>query len=274
MRLDEAKATDLGVGDEAVAQAEQEAAEAAELAGQLEVQALDDSKLTPAQLVEQREMAALAQRRAERTRERAEAARAAQRVLALGQVHEDVTAYAAAAAGKRGTIEAAALKVAAAAAELQRVCAEHDAAVTGFVGRAAALDVEPAVPSGPRASSSHVALLKTGPGTRARTMRGVAGIQAGSTLLRVIGPQLADEALGLAAAGDVPAAVAKLAAVHTQPAPKRADRYYRAPGGHIIAQDEPVPPAFADQVRKGELRQLDEAQVEAYLAGRLDGYGG
>jgi hypothetical protein len=72
----------------------------------------------------------------------------------------------------------------------------------------------------------------------------------------------------------VPAAVAKLAAVHARPEARRADHYYRGGGGHIVAQDDPVPAAFADQLRKGEMRELGEAEVEAFLAGRLDGHHG
>lgn len=262
MRLDEAKAADQ-VTDEDVRLAEAEAAEVAELARELERRAIEDPKPPrTADVVEQRELASFAARRAERTRSLADQAKAANRLLALDQIGQDVAAYAAEAARPNTGIAKAAAELQAAAATLTALCAEHDAKVIALVDRATVHGVEAAVPSGPRATSAHVAVVP-------RRYHELGGIQAGQTVVRRIGPRAA-EAIQRAIAGDADGAIAHIGAVLQPPPVKRADRYYRAPGGHIVTQDGPESTEFAGQVRKGQLHRLTDDDADLYLAGRLD----
>lgn len=265
MILQEAKAVDLAVDDASVAAAEREAAEAGQAAVLLERAAVDGDKgAGPAALAEVRVVAEVAAKRAARMRERAAAARAANRLLALEAVAGDVTALAQAAAGD-GPIAKAITRIAGAAAELAALCAGHDEAVQALMDRAAALGAEPAGPAGPRATSAHVAPVR-------RSVAGTAGLQSGRTLVRLITSRRAEQAAVLAAQGQPEQALAGLNAAWQQAGHQRADHYYRTPAGHIITGQDPVPAAIAGQLRNGQLAELDAAAITAYLDGRLDGH--
>ena len=263
MQLDEAKATDLAVTDEHVRQAEREAAEAAELLAELERSAVEDPQPpSPAAVVEQRELGRFAALRVAHTRKRADRAKAAARLLALDQVGRDVMALATAAAEPNAAIVATARKLALTAATLAELCRQHDQQVTALVDRAKAQRVEEAAPVGPRATSAHVALVL---GAHGRD-----GIQSGRVRVLLIGERAREAALQ-AAEGDADGAVALIQSVHEQPAPARADRYYRAPSG-IVAESGPESAEMARQVRAGEIVPLTGAEVRLYLEGKLDGH--
>ena len=87
----------------------------------------------------------------------------------------------------------------------------------------------------------------------------------------ILGPKVED-AVTKAAAGDADAAVSLVRAFYQQPEPVRADRYYRASTGQIVAESGPKSCSFRDQIRKGEIVPLTEAEVKLYLEGRLDGH--
>lgn len=267
-RLQEA---DLAVDDDAVAQAEQEAADAARLLDSLERQAVEADKApkSGAAVLEQRQLAEFARKRADRTRQRAEQAKAARRLFDLAQVGKDVEAIAAAAATPGQSITAAVQKIADGQAELIRLCADHDQKVKAVMDRAQALNAEPPAPNGPRASSAHVTVLRPGPGT-------AAGIQSGSAVVRTVGKKAAAEAAQLAASGDADGALRRLhAARHVDP-PKRADRYYLTANGRVegISGDTPTARNMAANAAKGEMRELAPDEVDAYIDGRFHGHQG
>ena len=264
MKLDEARGADQ-VTDEDVRLAEAEAAEVAELARELDRRAIEDPKPPkPGEVIEQRALASFAARRAQRTRMLADKAKSANRLLALDQVGQDVIALAAEAGKPKAGIIAAVSTLATAAAALQEICRQHDDKVRSLIDRATALDVEPAAPHGPRATSAHVALAS-------RRSHGTAGIAAGRTAVRFVGQNVAD-ALQLAIKGDADGALARIAAVHQQPLPRRADRYYRSPSG-IVSQSGPESTEFAQQVRKRIMTRMSDDEVDRYLDGRLDSDG-
>ena len=262
MQLDD---VDLTIGDADVRQAEQEAAEARELAAELERAAVEnppDSRPETAELLERRHLAEFSARRVDVTRDRAERARKARRLLALGEVGAEVDRLAAGRQAPDDDIIATARKIALASHTLRELCAGYDARVSELIGRAGELGAEPASAIGPRVSS---AFVSTVPGRR-----GPDGVQHGRTRVLLIGEKRAAEAAALAAAGNADGAVALIAGVHQQPEPVRADRYYRASGGHIVAESGPESHAFAEQVASGRLVLLSEAETDAYLRGVLD----
>ena len=153
-------------------------------------------------------------------------------------------------------------KIALAAGVLRELCAQHDRAVEGIVSRALELGAEESSPSGPRATSAHVALV--------RSIRQPPGAQHGRVRVMPVGRRAA-EAAALAAAGEPDKALALVGAVHQQPQVVRADRYYRSISGAIVAESGPAQSAgFAEQERDGRLTRLSDADVDRYLEGVLD----
>jgi hypothetical protein len=261
----EAKETDTTVTVEDVVRTQREAVEAAELLTELEraaVEAPPDKRPAAAEVTEKRALAEFAHRRVLFTRERAERSRAARRLIALAELGDDIDALAAEASAGSSNIGQATRKVAQAATVLRELCAQHDRQVLALIARAADLACEEPSPVGPKASSAFVARL---PGWRRRRD----AIQHGNRIVGMIGEE-ADNAIALAAAGDADTATAAIAAVHEQPAPVRADRYYRA-GDHIISESGEQTRGFAQQVRDGRLRLLSEKETISYLDGTLNG---
>jgi hypothetical protein len=264
VRLDEAKATDLDVSDEDVRQAEREAAEAAELAGELERAAVEDPEPPgPAAVLEQNELSRFAALRVAHTRRRAEKARQAQRLLALSEVAAEIDTLAAELEKPDAALSRSARKLAQAAQVFRELCRQHDAAVEALAARAVELGVEAPSPIGPRPTSAHLALVR---GTFGRPD----GVAHGRRQVLVLG-HLADDAVAAAASGDADGAVEMVRAFRDQPEPGRADRYYRSATGLIVAESGEESHAFRQQVAASELVRLTEKETALYLRGELDG---
>ena len=257
MLLDEAQRTDLRVSASDVETAAQEAAEAEELLAALERKAVEGTE-KPSRVIEQRALAEFARKRIEHTRGRAAAARAAKRLLDLAEVGAAIDALAKAAAQPDRSVAYAVRAVAEAAAQLRQLCAQHDEQVRALAARAIALGAEEPAPAGPRGTSAHVTVLPR------------RGVQHGRLQARLIG-DTAGDAVALAAAGDVDAAVQLLAEVHELPEPHRSERYFRNGAGHVIGHDGQIPEGFKQMLREGSLVQLTDTQIDAYLEGTLDG---
>lgn len=202
MLIDEAKTVDLSVTSDDV---RREAEEAEELAAELEElmeRGAEDRTVSPAAVVEKRELFRFARRRVELTRERAERAAEARRLLALEVVAGDIDELAANVAAD-GAFAAAVRGVTDAVASLRELCATHDLKVEALIDRARSLNVEDLTAGGgPRPTSAHVALAMGG-GWRRR------GIRHGSVLVRVTSSDF-EAALTHAVDGDADAATALL----------------------------------------------------------------
>ena len=265
-QLDDVKGVDLSVTAEDVRQAEREATEARELRTELERQAVEApaaERPEAAEITERRALAEFAARRVKFTRQRAREARAARRLLDLAEVGGSIDALAAEAVTRESgdSITQAIRKIAQSASVLRELCAQHDRAVEGIVRRALELGAEESSPSGPRATSAHVALV--------RSIRQPPGAQHGRTRVMPVGKRAA-EAAALAAAGDPDKALALVGAVHQQPPVTRADRYFRSISGAIVAESGPQSPGFTEQERDGRLVRLTDDEVDRYLEGVLD----
>lgn len=272
MGIAEARAltkADLDVGDDAIAIAEAEAQEAADLVAALERAAIEGDKkpTNGAAAAEAKQLADFAVKRSARTRALADRAKAARRLLDLEQVGADVARIAADAAKPSQSIAAAIQQIADGRADLMRLCAEHDGQVIALINRASALGVEKPAPNGPRASSAHVAILGNGITSRS-------GIQSGAAAVRRTDAKTAAEAAQLAASGKPEGALTELQAARTVPAPQRYDRYYQLANGRVegITGDTPTARSMAAQAAKGEIRELAPDEVAAYLEGRFDGH--
>jgi hypothetical protein len=265
MQLEEVKGTDLSVTEADVRQAEREANEALELLAELEraaVEAPPGGRPEAAELVERRALAEFSRRRVSHTRVKAERARAARRLLSLREVGAEVDKLAEERSAPDDRITETCRKIALASGVLRELCAGYDQQVNELITRAAALAAEEPSALGPKVSSAFV--------SRLLGRRGPDGVQHGRTQVRLIGEKRAAEAAALAAAGDADRAAALIAGVHQQPEPARASRYYRAAGGHIIAESGPQTAAFAEQERDGRLVRLTQDQTDRYLRGTLD----
>lgn len=268
MTLAEAKqlaADDLELSDEHVAQAQAEAAEAEQAAADLEASAVEGGKTAaaPSKVVEAKALADFARQRAGRIRERADRAAAARRLLQLEQVGKDVEALAASASRPGESIEAAVAKIAEGRAELLKLCAGHDAQVLALIARARQLDVEQPAPSGPRASSAHVAIVGNG-------ITSTSGIQSGTATVRRTDEKTARAAAALAADGKPEQAIAQLQAARYVKPPERAPYYFLGTNGQVHGVDNPK--IFAYQLSHGQARELTPDEVDAYLDGRFDGH--
>jgi hypothetical protein len=262
MTIHEAKALaadDLAVDDASVADAEAEAAEAASLVEALERQAVESDtvpKATPAQTLEAKQLLDFARKRLDRTRQRADQAKAAQRLLALEAVGKDVEQIHADAV----QTDAGMVAITNGYATLSQLADAHNARVRATIDRARELGAEPAAPSGPRASSAHVTVHT-----------GRRHIQSGSAVVQQVDKRTIDDAVELAIKGDTDAAVRRLNAAHTVAQPKHADRYWRLPNG-LIEPFNDQDPSRVRQAAKGEIDFLTDDQRAAYIDGRLDGH--
>ena len=269
MELDEDQAAGLAGGDVRcvadardvehvpagdVTKAEAEAAEAAQRAAQLEVEALGDPGVDHGAVVAAKEASRFARMRAALVARRAERARQAGRLLALEAVGADLDDVA---AGSAPDVTAAATALAEASRLLRRTCQAHDAAVQSLITRAETLGAEDPTPDGqPRASSAH---LMISPDRKE--------IRHGATAVRLIGDH-AQAAVAKASEGDVDGAVAVVAAVHQQADPVRAQAYFKRSDGMVFAGDDSQ---FEYQLNRGELVRLTDKQTALYLEGKLDG---
>lgn len=265
MTLAEAKTVDLDVGEDAVATAEAEAQEAADLVAALERAAIEgkDKPKNAAAATEAKQLHEFAVKRAARTRDLADQARAARRLLDLEQVGKQVEQIAAAASAPDAGMAAALRQIADGWTKLQQLGGDHDAKVGDAITAARQLGVEPAAPNGPRASSAHVAIVG---GSR---LEGPAGIQSGNAIVGKIGDKVLAEAAQLAAKGDADSALKRLQAARYAQPPERQPHYFLGANGLVHGVDNPD--MFRDQLRKGEMRELDDAEVDAYLDGRFHG---
>lgn len=266
MTIHEAKAlaaADLAVDDGSVADAEAEAAEAAQLVEALDRQAVESAtvpKATPGQALEARQLLDFARKRLDRTRQRADQAKAAQRLLALEAVGRDVEQIHADAVQTDAGMVAAMTAITNGYATLARLADAHNARVRATIARARELGAEPAAPSGPRASSAHVTVH-----TASRH------IQSGSAVVQQVDKRTIDDAVELAIRGDTDAAVRRLHAAHTVAPPKHADRYWRLRNG-LIEPFNDQDPNRVRQAAKGEIDFLTDDERAAYLDGRLHGH--
>jgi len=263
-QLEDVKGVDLSVTDDDVRQAEAEAREARELAAELERAAVEnppDSRPETAELLERRHLAEFSARRVDVTRDRAERARKARRLLSLQEIGHEIDKLAAERSGPHDELAAVARRIAESAAELRALCEGHDRQVSELISRATELQAEEPSALGPRVSSAYIARVL---GSFGRPD----GVAHGRTQVVLIGKK-AEAAAAMAAAGDADRAVALIAGIHRQRELARADRYYRA-GDHIVAESGPQSAHFAEQERDGRLVRLTAAETTLYLEGRLD----
>jgi len=190
---------------------------------------------------------------AEGARQKAERDRQAVRLKGLEYIGAETNKLAAG-QGLDGLGQALA-DVAAAAERARALAAVHDAAVADLIAAAADLGAEPMAPGGPRSTSAGVAVQG-------------GAIVHNRTRIGPIGAQVAG-ALGHAVAGDVDGALAKLAAVTQLPEPRRPDHIVVGRGGLFVPVTGPLSPMQEGQVRSGDLRLLDETDVDRYMAGEL-----
>ena len=248
------------VTDEDVAAAQAEAAQAEADADALERRAVTDPAVDLTEVAAVREISRFSRLRAAVQARRAERSKQAARLLALADVGVGVDALVAEASQPDRPIAQAARNVAQAAAAMRQLAAEHDRKVQELTGRAKSLGVEPAAPSGPRASSAHVAAGHDGN-----------SVQHGRTRVRVIG-EAVGAAITKAAAGDPDGATALLTAAHEQAPLHRQAGYFISRAGHVFGMDGPIGDGIRAQLVNGDLRQLTAREVDRYLNGRLHGH--
>jgi hypothetical protein len=142
--------------------------------------------------------------------------------------------------------------------------AKWSAGVMAIITDARALNPEPAGPSGPRASSGHVALAGTTLAAGRLTLTPLTEAAATKALERVsaAGRDGVDAAIADAMHMITSAAITKGAE------PDITRVYFRAERSGAVHSFAPgtIPPGIAHQVRTGELVQLSDAERDAYLA--------
>jgi hypothetical protein len=146
-------------------------------------------------------------------------------------------------------------EVAQACARLRELGRDHDAGVAELVSAAGDLGVEPAAPGGPRRTSGYVAV------------DGRAVVHERTRLVPV--QQQVEQALWLAASGDLDAAVAEVRPVSVVPEPQRPDRLLRGRGGMLMPVYGPLNVQLDNQLRTGDLADLGEHGINQYLTGDL-----
>lgn len=122
--------------------------------------------------------------------------------------------------------------------------------------RAAAIDLgcQPPTPGGPREIDAKIAVPKD------------SGVQHDRAVLYTVSGHVR-AVIERAAAGDVVTAAALVNASGDVEPPKRADHYLRGRGGQLIALTGELSQIQRNQIQKGDLVPLTEAQIRAYLAG-------
>jgi hypothetical protein len=207
-------------------------------------------RIGPGKLVDLVTRARHADLTAQAAHQAAERARSDARKTALVELGKQIDA---AASGAGADIAEGLVDVAGACAKVKALAAAHDATVSDLMAAALGLGAHGPVPGGVRRGDEGIAV-------------GDGAVRHGSTVLQPVGPQLGP-AIAHAVAGDVISAQATIRATHTAAVPQRADHYYRGRGGMIL-------PVFGDlnanqlaQVRNGDLVELSESQILAYLDG-------
>jgi len=190
---------------------------------------------------------------AKASRAQAEQDREQARREALTGVAAEIDALAE--AGVEGLGDALA-DVAAAAERARQAARAWDARLTEVTGAASALSCRAPAPGGPREADERVAIRDDGT------------IYHGETVLKRLGSRI-DAALGNALNGDVVSATASAEVTAKARTLERADHYVRGRGGMIL-------PIYGDlnqnqqaQIRTGQLVELNEREIRAYLAGDL-----
>jgi hypothetical protein len=173
MTIDQARqlsADDLAVGDEHVAQAETEAHDARQLLEALERMAVEADKMPKAApVVEARQLADFAARRAAAVRAKADRARAAQRLLALDQLATELEAFGATVSAGTG-LQAALSKIADDRDEFLRLCGEHNQKLGELRTRASALGATSLPMSGVLSAENAYVHIAPGGGLRTGTV--------------------------------------------------------------------------------------------------------
>jgi hypothetical protein len=237
--------TDVATADReaAEAHADVQAAEAGIAAGR--------RKISPGKLVDLVTKARHADLTAQAAHRAAEQGRVQARATALTELGKQVDA---AAAGAGTDIAEALGEAAAACARVRTLAAEHDARVAELADAALALGARGPVPGGVRRGDQGIAVTGTG------------GVRHDETVLVPVAPQL-EAAIAHAVLGDVVSAQAAIRAVQKAATPKRADHYLRGRGGMVVTVDGPPNEHQAAQIRTGQLVELNETEILAYLDG-------
>jgi hypothetical protein len=259
---------ELAVDDKAVNEAEATARDAAELHAALKRQVVeagtfDKSKAVP--VLEAAQIAEFHADRADRIRGERDRAVAGQRLQALDAVAGDVKKTHDAVSAPDAAMAEGLKMMAEGGAMVDRAVGVHNTGTSGLIGRARELGAEPPAPSGPRASSAHVAVKRD-------------SIQAGNMVIQMVAATTVAAAKEMAIKGDAVGALARLHAAQTVAPPRRADHYYVTGGGMVHAQDDGQRRdgsqinTWPAKVAKGEARELDPHEVELHLDGRFDGH--
>lgn len=188
---------------------------------------------------------------AEAARAKAEQEREQARREALTGVAAEIDALAE--AGVEGLREALA-DVAAAAERARQAARAWDAQLTEVDGAASALSCRAPAPGGPREADERVAIRDDGT------------VYHGETVLKRLGSRI-DAALGHALGGDVVSATAAAEVTAKARTPERADHYVRGRGGLVVAIYGDPDVNQQAQLRTGQLVELNEREIRAYLAG-------
>ena len=234
-----------------VATADREAREAQADVDSTESELASGQKKVPfARLHRIRDRARHAELTAQAARAKAEQERREAHAAALADLAAEIDA--AAAQGATGLPEAI-QGVAAACARVRELAAAHDAGVAAL--RAAAIDLgcRPPAPGGPREVDARIAVTKD-------------GVQHDRAVLYTVSDHVR-AVIERAVAGDIVSAAALVKASGVVEPPKRADHYLRGRNGQIIVLQVELSQIQRNQIKKGDLVPLTEAEIRAYLAG-------
>jgi hypothetical protein len=184
---------------------------------------------------------------------RAEQERAQARLDALAQVGAEVDRHAAAEPGS--ALLAALAEVAQACGRVRVLADGHDAVVAALAAAATDLQVEGKAPSGPRVSSSHVAV------------EGRSVVHKSTKLVPV--REAVEQALQHALADDVERAAGLARPVVQVPAAQRPDHLLRGRNGVLHPISGVLNSGMQAHVRSGELVPLSDVDVERWMRGEL-----
>jgi hypothetical protein len=238
--------------DTDVAIAREEAGTAAAKLAELEHRALHeppDQRPAATQVLEQRTIAELADRRVEVVRERAHKASAAQRLADLAEIGEKIDTLAAEAEGPGAAIRSAMLTAIAATAEDFRAsCAAHDRTVRSLAIWADTLNLVD-IPGGPHPDNGNIKI--TGPPPDG-------GVAHNLTAVNTIS-QTADRALAEALTGKADAALALVSPVRHHPAPRLDHTYEIIKSGEKFDRHGDPDRWLIDRLLAGTVRECDPA---------------
>jgi hypothetical protein len=196
---------------------------------------------------------------AERTRRAAEQERREARLTGLAAIGAEVDKLAQPEHTER--LAEALRDVAAAVAKFRNLAAAHDADVADLVAAATDLKAEPEAPSGPRGTSSYIAV------------KGTAIIHRRTTIT-ALGSRV-HAAVGHAVSGDIDRAIAEVRAATTVPEPRRPDYLLRnVRSGMIVPIHGPLNDGMAAQLKRnnplsGTLEELSAHDVDRWMRGEF-----